>query len=124
MWVLLPSIAAAGALAAASWQFLPYEALRRDGPPERFLLWEAVMWMSGLAMTGFGAAAWFGSTDLYGGGGDPYATRAADHIRTQVQQGVRGRMLFTDLPAVPWVMIGTGLALIMIAVVVRALVGP
>ena len=119
-WVLLLSVATAAALGLALWQFLPYEALRREGPAERFLLWEAVMWMSGLAAAGFGTAAWFGSTDLYGGGGDPYMTRAADHIRIQVQQGVRGRTLFTDVPAVPWVIIGTGLALIGIAVIVRA----
>lgn len=119
LWVLLLSIAVAGALASASWQFLPYEALHREDPAERFLLWEAMMWMAGLAAAGFGAAAWFGSTDLYGVGGDPYTTRAADHIRIQVQDGVRGRMLFTDLPAVPWMMMGTGLALILIAVIVR-----
>lgn len=123
-WAIAPitiSVALASTLGLAAWYLLPYEALEQRTPEEQFVLWESIMWMVGLALSFFGAAAFFGSSDMYGHAGDPYLNRSADHIRIQVQQGVRGRMLFTDLPSVPWFMIGTGTAVLVLTVVTRSL---
>jgi hypothetical protein len=106
---------------AAAWQLLPYEAFERQTPEAQFLLWESIMWMTGLVLSFFGLAAVFESTDLYAHPGDPYLNRAAEHVRIQLQQGVRGRLLFSDLPSVPWSMIGIGLAFLLVATVVRYL---
>lgn len=114
------AIAVAGALALVAWHFLPYETLERQTPEERFALWESVMWMSGLALGFFGLAALFGSTDLYASSGSPYLNRSADHIRIRVQEGIRGRMLFSDLPAVPWFMMQTGGVVLLVAIAARA----
>jgi hypothetical protein len=47
----------ATALGAAAWHLLPYDALGRETSADRFLLWEAVMWVGGLALLFFGASA-------------------------------------------------------------------
>jgi len=80
------------------------------------------MWMSGLALVLFGLAAWFGSTDLHVGHGSVYMNRSSEHIRRQVEQGVSGRTLFSDLPLAPWLMMGTGVGLGLQAVIVRSVV--
>lgn len=87
---------------------------------ERFLLWEGTLWMVGMAFVLFGVAAFFGSTDLYVGHGSVYVNRSADHIQRQVQQGIRGRTLFSDVPAVPWVMFGLGVGLVLQAAILRS----
>jgi hypothetical protein len=78
--------------------------------------------MSGLALALFGSAAWFGATDLYARHGDVHVARSSEDLRQQMQEGVRGRALFADLPAAPWLMIGTGAGLVLQAMLVRSVV--
>jgi hypothetical protein len=120
---LLLSAATASVISLAAWHLLPYEALERGTPEAQFLLWESIMWMIGLALAFFGLAALLGSTDLAVQHGDPHRERSAQHIRIQVQQGVRGRMLFSDLPSVPWFMMGVGMSTLVFAFAMRFLAG-
>lgn len=118
--LLVASAAAAGVYGFAAWHLLPYAALGRETPAEEFLLWEAVMWMSGIAFVLFGGAAWFGSTDLYGRHADLYLDRSAEHVRRRMREGIQGRHLFSDLPAAPWLMTAVGAMLMLQAAVLRA----
>jgi hypothetical protein len=118
--LLLVGLGVAAITGFAAWHLLPYGALERESPAEQFLFWEAVMWMSGLALMFFGASAWFGSTDLYASHGDAYVNRTSDHIRLQLQAGAQGRSLFSDIPSAPWLMMGTGAGLTLQALILRA----
>jgi hypothetical protein len=118
--LLLIGLCVAAVAGFAVWHLLPYGALERESAADRFLLWEAVMWMSGLALMFFGASAWFGSTDLYASHGDAYVNRTSDHIRLQLQAGAQGRGLFSDIPSVPWLMMGMGAGLALQAAILRA----
>ena len=59
------SLLVAGVVAAALWHLLPYESFRRSTPGDQFLFWEAAVWLLGLCLLFFGAAAGLDSLDLY-----------------------------------------------------------
>jgi hypothetical protein len=105
------SIAAAVALGA--WHLLPYEALAAQTPAQRYGLWEGVMWGLGLAGTLFGMAALLNATDLSG-------ANTVEHVHQLAQDARRGRTLYSDLPALPWMLLSCGAALLLIAVLVRS----
>jgi hypothetical protein len=92
--LVLASAAAAAAIAFTAWHLLPYELLERDSPNQRFHLWEATMWMGGMALALFGLAAWLGSTDLYGRTADPHSPHSTAHVRRRILDGIRGRHLY------------------------------
>jgi hypothetical protein len=118
--LVLASAAAAAAIAFTAWHLLPYELLERNSPSQRFHLWEATMWMGGMALALFGLAAWFGSTDLYGRTADPHSPHSTAHVRRRMLDGIRGRHLFADLEFLPWFMTACGIALVAIAAAARA----
>jgi len=120
--LLVLSAALAALLGFTAWHLLPYETLERDDAVTRFALWEAAMWMAGLALGLFGLAAWFGATDTGTRHGDFYLDRSPDFIRHQVRLGIEGNVLFSDLPAIPWLMIGSGLLLVLEAVMLRSMI--
>ena len=105
------SIAASVALGA--WHLLPYEALKADTFAGRFAIWEGVMWALGLAGTLFGIAALLNATDLY-------SPRPLEQVLQQAADARRGRTLYSDLPAVPWVVLTCGLALLLAAALARS----
>jgi hypothetical protein len=113
--VILAGGSAAGALALAAWYLLPYEALKAGTAAQRFATWEGMMWGLGLAATLFGLAALLNATDLY-------SRRPLEQVQQQASDAMRGRTLYSDLPAVPWILLGLGVALILIAVLVRSAV--
>lgn len=103
----------AAALAFGAWQLLPYEALEAQTAVQRFALWEGVMWGLGLAGALFGLAALFNATDLYG-------ANTVEHVHQLAQDARRGRTLYSDLPAIPWLLLASGVALLLIAVLTRS----
>jgi hypothetical protein len=111
--VILIGGSVAGALAFGAWHLLPYEALHADTFPGRFALWEGAMWGLGLAGTLFGCAALFNATDLY-------SDRSLRHVKQQGHDARRGRTLYSDLPAIPWLLLSSGAALLLIAVLTRS----
>ena len=103
----------AAAIAAGAWYLLPYEAWKADTPAERFALWEGALWGLGATGTLFGIAALFNATDLY-------APRPLEQVLQQARDARQGRTLYSDLPSVPWVLVGCSVALIGLAVVGRS----
>jgi hypothetical protein len=103
----------AAAVAMGAWHLLPYEALKAETSAGRFAIWEGVMWALGLGGTLFGIAALLNATDL----GSP---RPLEQVLQQAADARRGRTLYSDLPAVPWVVLTCGAALIATALVARA----
>jgi hypothetical protein len=110
--VMLISASIAGALAVGAWYLLPYDSLDAQTAVQRFARWEAVMWGLGATGTLFGVAALFNATDLH-------APRPLEQVLQQAGDARRGRTLYSDLPAFPWLMLGCGLALILAAVAAR-----
>lgn len=110
-------IVTGGALAAAlgfgAWHLLPYEWLDADTAAGRFAVWEGVMWGLGLAGTLFGIAALLNATDLY-------SDRTLRHVRQQGADARRGRTLYSEIPAVPWMVLACGATLILGAVAARS----
>jgi hypothetical protein len=92
--------------------FLPYESLGRSTAEERFLLWEGVMWMLGLAMVFFGGAGAFGTLHLI-----PLWRPSFDEIRSFAHdlapKPYRGSLA-------PWWVLVTGAVLLVLAVHARA----
>ncbi|HEY0020988.1 MAG TPA: hypothetical protein VGC13_32100 [Longimicrobium sp.] len=103
----------AGAIGIGAWYLLPYEAWKAETFAERFALWEGILWALGATGTLFGIAALFNATDLY-------SPRLLEQVQQQAADALRGRTLYSDLPTVPWVLLGCGLALIVAAVVGRS----
>jgi hypothetical protein len=115
--VILAGASAAAAIALGAWYLLPYEALKAGTWAQRFATWEGVMWGLGLAATLFGIAAVLNATDLY-------SRRPLEQVQQQASDALRGRTLYSDLPAVPWILLTCGAALLLIVVLVRsAIVG-
>lgn len=71
------------------------------------------MWGLGLAGTLFGIAALLNATDLY-------SDRLLVQVKQQVHDARRGRTLYSDLPALPWMLLSCGAALLLIAVLARS----
>ncbi|WP_420130408.1 hypothetical protein [Longimicrobium sp.] len=115
LMVILIGGSIAAALAFGAWHLLPYEALEAQTPAQRYGLWEGVMWGLGLAGTLFGLAALFNATDLYG-------ANTVEHVHQLAQDARRGRTLYSDLPAVPWLLLACGVALLLIAMLTRSVV--
>jgi hypothetical protein len=116
----------AAAIAYLAWHHLPYEAMARHTPEERFFFWEGVMWLLALALGFFGLAAMAGTSDMMGRHGVPaiiYGSRADDHALRQMKDDIAGRSLFTNLPWVPWTMLGIAVPLAVIAGVARGQLG-
>ncbi|HEX6372339.1 MAG TPA: hypothetical protein VF006_25695 [Longimicrobium sp.] len=111
--VILFGASIGGALASGLWHLLPYESLDAETAAQRFALWEGVMWGLGLAGTLFGVAALLNATDLY-------SDRTLRHVKQQAHDARRGRTLYSDLPAVPWLLLSCGAAVLLIAVLVRS----
>jgi hypothetical protein len=111
--VILFGASVAGALASGLWYLLPYESLAAETSAQRFALWEGVMWGLGLAGTLFGVAALLNATDLY-------SDRLLAQVKQQAHDARRGRTLYSDLPALPWMLLSCGAAILLIAVVVRS----
>lgn len=105
--------AVAGVLALGAWHLLPYGMLDADTLPARFAVWEGAMWGLGLAGALFGVAALLNATDLY-------SDRSLRHVKQQAHDARHGRTLYSDLPAVPWVLLAFGAALIVAAVAARS----
>jgi hypothetical protein len=117
---------AAVTIAYLAWHNLPYEAMGRYTPEERFLFWEGSMWLLALAFAFFGLAAMAGTSDMLGRHGVPaiyYGSRADDHALRQMKDDIAGRSLFTNLPWVPWTMLGIAVPLVVLAVVARSQAG-
>ena len=104
---------AAAALGVGAWHLLPYEALEARTFADRFAIWEGVMWGLGAAGTLFGMAALLNATDLS-------APRPLEQVQQQAVDARRGRTLYSDLPALPWMLLSCGAALIVAAVLVRS----
>lgn len=113
LMVILIGTSIAAALAFGAWHLLPYEVLEAQTPTQRYGLWEGVMWGLGLAGTLFGVAALFNATDLY-------SDRTLKHLKQQARDARRGRTLYSDLPAIPWILLSFGAALLLIAVLTRS----
>lgn len=113
--VMLFGATAGAALASGLWYLLPYESLAAVTSAQRFALWEGVMWGLGLAGTLFGVAALLNATDLY-------SSRPLAQVQQQAHDARRGRTLYSDLPALPWMLLSCGAVLLLIAVLVRSAV--
>jgi hypothetical protein len=111
--VILAGGAVAGALGFGMWHLLPYVRLEVDTAAARFAVWEGVMWALGLAGTLFGAAALLNATDLY-------SSRPLEQVFQQASDARRGQTLYSELPAVPWIVLSTGVALLVIAMAARS----
>jgi hypothetical protein len=111
--VILIGGSLAGALALGAWHLLPYEALDADTFAGRFAVWEGAMWGLGLAGTLFGCAALFNATDLSG-------ANSLEHVQQTAHDARRGRTLYSDLPAAPWLLLSFGAALLLVAVLTRS----
>jgi hypothetical protein len=111
--VILAGGSIAGALAFGAWHLLPYDAWKAATFAERFAIWEGGMWGLGMAGTLFGVAALFNATDLSG-------PRLLEQVQQQASDARRGRTLYSDLPALPWIVLSCGASLLLIAVIVRA----
>lgn len=103
----------AGAIGLAAWHLLPYEALDAETPVQRFMLWEGALWGVGATGALWGIASLFNATDLY-------SPRPLEQVLQQARDARQGRTLYSDLPSVPWVMLGCSLALILGAIVGRS----
>lgn len=112
--IVLVSGATAAVFGLAAWHLLPYEALDAKTPAQRFATWEATMWGLGVAGFLFGVAALLNATDLY-------SPRLLEHVMQQMNDARRGRTLYSELPALPWLLPSCGLALVVAAVVSRAI---
>ena len=110
--VILVSGAAAAVVGLAAWHLLPYEALDAETPAQRFATWEGTMW--GLGITGilFGLASLLNASDLH-------SPRMLEHVMQQMNDARRGRTLYSDLPALPWLFPSCGLAFVLVAVMGR-----
>ncbi|HEU4883531.1 MAG TPA: hypothetical protein VFT45_14830, partial [Longimicrobium sp.] len=62
-----------------------------------------------------GVAALFNATDLSG-------PRLLAQVQQQASDARRGRTLYSDLPALPWIVLSCGASLLLIAAAVRAVV--
>jgi hypothetical protein len=113
--VILIGGCAAGALAFGAWHLLPYQAWKAATFAQRFAIWEGGMWGLGIAGTLFGVAALLNATDLS-------SPRLLEQVQQQAADARRGRTLYSDLPALPWLLLACGVALLLIAAVVRATV--
>lgn len=111
--VILAGGSIAGGLALGAWHLLPYESLDAVTFAQRFALWEGVMWGLGLAGTLFGVAALFNATDLS-------SPRPLEQVSHQAGDARRGRTLYSDLPAFPWMLLVCGAALLLSAVLGRS----
>ncbi|HEX6040353.1 hypothetical protein [Longimicrobium sp.] len=96
------------ALAAMLRASLPYEELRRYTADAQFLMWEGVVWMSGLALILLGGASAFDTMRL---GRTEGAVDGA-------LEGLRPRAF--RFSAVPWWMMCTGGMLLVLAIQARA----
>lgn len=103
----------AAALGVGAWHLLPYAALKADTAAGRFAIWEGAMWGLGLAATLFGMAALLNATDLS-------SIRSLHQVTQQAHDARQGRTLYSDLPAVPWVLLACGVALLVVAVAARS----
>lgn len=102
------SVVVAVGVAAAARTLLPYEAMRRTTPEDRFLAWEGVVWMVGLFLLLMGAAV------------------IVQNVH-RIRRWMAGRSDSGDLPQqprafvlAPWWMLATGLILLAIGIVARA----
>jgi len=120
--VVAAAVVIAALVALLSWRLIPSEALRAEDPARRFFVWEAVMWMFGLVSILFGLGALLERLDassLRNALRLRLPTRGGSTAADRVRRG-RGRQ-FEHLALAPWTMIATGLALVTIAAVMRAL---
>jgi hypothetical protein len=113
LMVILVGGSIAGAVAFGAWHLLPYEAWKAATFAQRFAVWEGLMWALGIAGTLFGVAALLNATDLY-------SRRPLEQVLQQASDARRGRTLYSDLPALPWLLLGCGLALLLIAALARS----
>jgi hypothetical protein len=111
--LILVSGMIAGTVALGAWHLLPYEVWKAASFAQRFAIWEGLMWALGSAGTLFGVAALFNATDLSG-------PRPLEQVLQQAGDARRGRTLYSDLPALPWLLLACGLALLLIAVSTRS----
>ncbi|HEX5872308.1 MAG TPA: hypothetical protein VFY65_17890 [Longimicrobium sp.] len=111
--VVLFGASVAGALASGLWYLLPYESLHAGTAAQRFALWEGVMWGLGLAGTLFGIAALLNATDLW-------SLRPLEQVQQQAHDAHRGRTLYSDLPAIPWLLLACGVGILLIAALGRS----
>jgi CDP-diglyceride synthetase len=121
--IVVVAVVIAALAALLSWRLIPYEALRAEDPARRFFVWEAVMWMFGLVSILFGVGALLETLDTS-------ALRSALRLRVRKRRGSTaadgaghggGVRQLEHLALAPWTMIATGLALVTIASVMRAL---
>lgn len=113
VWMILIGGLVAGALAFGAWHLLPYESLDAATPGQRFAIWEGLMWGLGIGGTLFGVAALLNATDLS-------SPRPLEQVFQQASDARRGRTLYSDLPAIPWILLSCGVALILVAGVGRS----
>jgi hypothetical protein len=105
---LASSALVAVTLSAALRALLPYENLRRYTPEARFFLWEGAVWMFGLVLMFWGAAAVLETLRL----------GRMEGTVDGALEGLRPRP-FRASP-VPWWMMSTGAVLVALAIVARA----
>jgi hypothetical protein len=106
------SVLVACGLAAGLRELLPYDSLRRFTAEERFMAWEGVLWMAGLAMVLLGGAGVLGTLHL---------------LRMRIPGPGEVRDFARDLlpsphrfSLAPWWMVSTGAVLIFLALHARA----
>jgi hypothetical protein len=104
------SALAAVALAEGLQELLPYESFDRSTAAERFLFWEGVAWMTGLALVFFGGSAALGTLHLVN-----LRLPSLDEFLAQMR---RPEQRTPSL--VPWWMLSTGVLLLAIAIRARA----
>ncbi len=112
MLIVVVSGVAAAVFGFAAWHLLPYKALDATTAAQRFATWEGTMWGLGAAAILFGLAALLNATDLY-------SPRLLEHAMQQMDDARRGRTLYSDLPALPWLLPAVGVACVLVAVVGR-----
>jgi hypothetical protein len=106
------SALAAFALSMGLRELLPYERLERTTAEERFLLWEAVLWMLGLAMVFLGGAGAMGTMHLL-----PLWRPTFEEIRSFAHDLRPPAYRFS---LAPWWVLSTGAVLLAIALQARA----
>lgn len=106
------SVLVAAALAYGFQEFFPYEFVRRTSPEQRFLVWEGLLWMSGLVLILFGFGAALGSLHLLN-----QRMPGLDEIHSFARSIHERRFQFSLLP---WWMLCTGAILLSLAIHARA----
>ena len=105
------SALAAFALFAGLRELLPYESFEKRTAEERFLFWEGVLWMLGLAMVFLGGAGAFGTLHLV-----PLTFPSYLEIRSY-ERDLRPRPYRFTLA--PWWVLSTGAVLLILVLTSR-----